>query len=332
VQLTWLDREHLDDRDVAGAVALFDASRLMDSPHQLVGPTVFSYGTYLRHGWDGDPPEAALARDDKGRIVGVLQVTLPHWDNRHLGAVDVTVDPLARRQGIGRRLFEAGIDRVRADGRRLVLTDCWADSPGVAFAEAMGLERASVGVQRRQDLRVLDWPLLDAEYAAAESRASGYELVRIAGLTPEKMLPDVAEMAAAINDAPIDDLDIEDEVFSPERVRAMETARLAAKDRIYRIVARERATGALAGHTMVGVDAEHPGYAGQYDTSVLRAHRGHRLGRLLKIAMLQWLADEEPQLRMLDTWNAASNAHMIEVNEILGYQVVASGIEWQLHL
>jgi hypothetical protein len=53
---------------------------------------------------------------------------------------------------------------------------------------------------------------------------------------------------------------------------------------------------------------------------------------LLKIAMLQWLADEEPQLRMLDTWNAASNAHMIEVNEILGYQVVATGIEWQLHL
>jgi GNAT superfamily N-acetyltransferase len=332
VQLTWLDREHLDDRDVAGAVALFEASRLVDSPHQLVGPTAFSYGTYLRHGWDGDPPEATLARDDKGRVVGVLQVTLPHWDNTHLGAVDVTVDPLARRQGIGRRLFEAGVDRVRTDGRRLVLTDCWADTPGVAFAAAMGLERASVGVQRRQDLCALDWPLLDAEYGAAESRASGYELVRIAGLTPREMLPDVATMVAAINDAPFDDLDIEDEVFSPERVRAMETARLAAKDRIYRIVARERATGALAGHTMVGVDAEHPGYASQYDTSVLRAHRGHRLGRLLKIAMLQWLADEEPQLRMLDTWNAASNAHMIEVNEILGYQVVASGIEWQLHL
>ena len=77
---------------------------------------------------------------------------------------------------------------------------------------------------------------------------------------------------------------------------------------------------------------QHPGYAGQYDTSVLRAHRGHRLGRLLKIAMLQWLTDEEPQLRTLDTWNAASNAHMIEVNEVLGYQVVATGIDWQLHL
>ena len=332
MHLAWLNREHLDDRDVAGAVALFEAARLVDSPHQLVGPTVFSYTAFLQTGWDGTPPDAALARDDKGRVVGILQVTLPHWDNTHLGSVDVTVDPLARRQGIGRRLFETGIERVRAAGRRLVLTDCWADSAGVEFAEALGLERAAVGIQRRQDLRALDWPLLDAEYAEAEIRAGGYELVRIAGPTPEDMLGDVAAMTAAINDAPIDDLDIEDEVFTPERIRIFEAAQLAARSRIYRVIARERETGVLGGHTMVGVDAERPGYAGQYDTSVLRAHRGHRLGRLLKIAMLQWLADEEPQLRTLDTWNAASNAHMIEVNEILGYQIVASGIEWQLHL
>jgi GNAT superfamily N-acetyltransferase len=332
MHLAWLNREHLDDRDVAGAVALLEAARLVDSPHQLVGPTVFSYTAFLQTGWDGTPPDAALARDDKGRVVGVLQVTLPHWDNTHLGSVDVTVDPLARRQGIGRRLFETGIERVRAAGRRLVLTDCWAETAGVEFAEAMGLERASVGVQRRQDLCALDWPLLDAEYAEAESRAGGYELLRIAGPTPEDMLVDVAAMTAAINDAPIDDLEIEDEVFTAERIRIFEAAQLAGRNRIYRVIARERETGVLGGHTMVGVDAEHPGYAGQYDTSVLQAHRGHRLGRLLKIAMLQWLADEEPQLRKLDTWNAASNAHMIEVNEILGYEIVASGIEWQRHL
>jgi GNAT superfamily N-acetyltransferase len=139
-------------------------------------------------------------------------------------------------------------------------------------------------------------------------------------------------MTAAINDAPIDDLDIEDEVFSPERIRAFEAARLASKDRTYRVIARDRDTGVLAGHTMVGVNAEHPGYGWQFDTSVLRAHRGHRLGRLLKIDMLRWLADEEPQLRTIDTGNAASNTHMIEVNEVLGYQVVATGIEWQRHL
>ncbi len=37
--------------------------------------------------------------------------------------------------------------------------------------------------------------------------------------------------------------------------------------------------------------------------------------------MVAWLAEVEPQLAELTTWNAASNAHMIEVNELLGYRV-----------
>lgn len=48
--------------------------------------------------------------------------------------------------------------------------------------------------------------------------------------------------------------------------------------------------------------------------------------------MLRWLADEEPQVRTIDTGNAGSNVHMIEVNGVFGYQVVATGIEWQRHL
>jgi RimJ/RimL family protein N-acetyltransferase len=64
----------------------------------------------------------------------------------------------------------------------------------------------------------------------------------------------------------------------------------------------------------------------------VREHRGHRLGLFLKIAMLRWLAEQEPQLRYLETWNAASNAHMIRVNEILGYQHIAEVIECQRRL
>ena len=70
----------------------------------------------------------------------------------------------------------------------------------------------------------------------------------------------------------------------------------------------------------------------QFDTSVVRAHRGHRLGLLLKIEMLRWLGDVEPQLRVLDTWNAATNEHRIAVNERLGYRVIGEAIEWQRHL
>jgi hypothetical protein len=64
----------------------------------------------------------------------------------------------------------------------------------------------------------------------------------------------------------------------------------------------------------------------------VRAHRGHRLGGLLKLDMLRWLADEQPQLETIDTWNAESNGHMIGVNEALGYEVIGRALAFQRRL
>ena len=56
-------------------------------------------------------------------------------------------------------------------------------------------------------------------------------------------------------------------------------------------------------------------------TVVVRNHRGHRLGLLLKIAMMELLATTEPQLEQIMTWNGQSNDQMIAVNEAMGYTV-----------
>ncbi|HKA69158.1 MAG TPA: GNAT family N-acetyltransferase [Actinomycetes bacterium] len=331
MDIRWLDSERPDRRDIDGAVAVLEAARVSDAPHQPI-ITVAQFVADLRYGWDGDPSLIALARDGRGRVVGVLEVVLPSWDNLHLGFVGVTVDPDVRRQGIGRQLFELGADRVGSAGRTLVVTDSY-DSPATrAFAEAVGLGQASVDIQRRQELRTVDWDRLGHEYRLAEEQAADYELIRLPGATPEQMVSDIVGMTEAINDAPIDDWEVEDEVFSPARLRAWETAQAARRRRIYRLVARQRSTGTLAGHTMVGVFDEFPWIAHQWDTSVVRAHRGHRLGQYLKIGMLLWLQAAEPQLRIVDTWNAASNDRMIAINELLGYKIVTSAIGWQRRL
>lgn len=331
MELTWLDPDDLRHRDMAGAVALLEAARAHDCPHEPLS-TVASFTARLLIGWDGDPEHAAVTRDERGRVVGLLLVSLPRWDNRHLGYLEVTVDPRVRRRRLGTALFEAGVARVRAEGRRVVMTGTLEDAPGVAFAEAMGLDRASDDVQRCQDLTALDWGRLDAICADAVLKAAAYELVRLPTVVPEALMPQLVHLTEAINDAPTDDLDIEDEVYSPARLRAFEAGQAARGRRTYRLVARERATGVLVGQTLVAVDAEHPHFGWQFDTSVVREHRGHRLGLALKAGMLRWLTEEEPQLRTLHTWNAASNAHMIEVNEALGYRVVARAGEWQRHL
>ena len=93
-----------------------------------------------------------------------------------------------------------------------------------------------------------------------------------------------------------------------------------------KLVHGRRQTENLGGVVTVGrhypLDPGHPQWGFQQLTAVVRAHRGHRLGLLVKTAMLDMLADAEPQLEWIATGNAAENAHMIAVNERLGYEVV----------
>jgi GNAT superfamily N-acetyltransferase len=328
--MTWLDPDDLDPHLAAGGAAVREAVRASDTPH-LPPATLSNFTANLQHGWDGDRPLVAVAHEDS-RVVAYVMVDLPRWDNEHLGAVSVDVDPLERRRGIGRMLFDAGVERVRSEGRKVVISDAFEGTPGEKFLETMGFERASVAVQRRQDPTTVDWPHLDRLYADVEAKSADYELVRLPGRTPDELLADVGRMAESINDAPTDDLDIEDESFPADRIRAMELAQEARGRRHYRLVARHRLSGELAGHTVVGVEVEQPWVAWQLDTSVARGHRGHRLGQLLKIAMLHWMRDDEPQVRSLITWNAESNAHMVGINELLGYTAIGRGIECQRRL
>ncbi|QSB14096.1 GNAT family N-acetyltransferase [Natronosporangium hydrolyticum] len=335
MELSWLDPQQPDQRDLAGAVAVLAAATAADTPSFPL-PTVSGFAARLRYGFAGEPRLAAVARTGAGgdRVLGVLRLTLPRWDNTHLADVTVTVDPAYRRRGLGRALFDAGVAQVREQGRRLVCATC-LDQPGpAAFLTAMGLTHAYTEALRRQDLSALDPDRFAAAEAEAEAGpgADEYELLRLPGPVPDDLLAAVVAVTGAINDAPTGELEIEDEVFTPERLRAYERAAAGCGRRLYRVVARHRPSGELAGQTVVAVDAEHPWRAGQDDTSVAAAHRGHRLGLRLKLAMLRLLAEAEPQVRELDTGNAADNAHMIRVNELLGYELYANELEWQRHL
>jgi GNAT superfamily N-acetyltransferase len=322
VRLTRIHPENPDRRTLDRVAALLDAARAVDEPFEP-SITVADVLGEVRHGWEANPPRVALA-EDAGRAVGVLRLDLPTWENRHLAELSVRIDPDLRRRGLGRRLYGTALDLVAAEGRSTVQAGS-STAAGAAFCTAMGMKQASEEVIRRQHLAEIDWPRLDREAVPAD----GYELLRFGSHVPDELLAPIAGIVGAINDAPTDDLDVEDEVHSPERVRAFEDSMAARDQRWRRVVARETATGELAGHTMVGVDATRPGIGWQGDTSVMRAHRGHRLGLLLKVDMLRWLRTEEPQLRTIDTGNAGSNRFMIRINELLGYRVLATHAIWQ---
>jgi hypothetical protein len=266
---------------------------------------------------------------DGGVPVAVGRVGTTDYDNLHLAWLGVQVHPDQRRRGHGTAMLEALVEEAKARGRTSIGTDGWDAESTTGFAARHGLDQKSAAIQRRQFVAELDWADIERLHKEAAEAASAYDLVRREGRTPDDELEEVAVMASAINDAPTDDLDIEDEVFSAGRMRAYESAQLDKGNRIFRTFARHRDTGELAGHTVVVVDGEQPQYAEQHDTSVVAAHRGHRLGLLLKTDLNLWLRDVQPQISEISTWNAESNDYMIAVNEAIGYRIMGRELEFQ---
>ena len=315
-----------DDTAVAAAADLLTTSEAVDAPWQHPTTPERLRGVLL-HGFDLEKPTPFLGYDGARPVVfGALH--LSEWDNRDLGWVEVQVHPSYRGQGHGAAMLRH-LEKVGTEaGRHSFGTDAWDDSLGVPFVERHGYERRSADILRRQHLAELDRSVLDGLHSEAAEAARDYELLRVSSV-PEPLLAGFAELAASINDAPLDDLQIEDEVYVPQRVRDYEEATRRRGMTLYRVLARHRENGELAAHTAVAVDRVQPDIAYQHDTAVARPHRGHRLGLLVKAELLRWLLEDEPQVQTVDTWNAESNRHMIAVNEALGYRWTARELAFQ---
>ncbi|MCW2607765.1 MAG: GCN5-related N-acetyltransferase [Frankiales bacterium] len=276
-----------------------------------------------------------LATDDDDAALGALRVELPLADNTHLAYAEVHVHPARRRRGVGTALLGEAERQAREAGRTLLTTDldeapALVDrSPGRAFLQGAGFREALREVRR--DLALPVPPArLDALEAGALPHAAGYEVLGWADRCPDALVDARAELGRVMSvDAPLGEMDWHEEAWDAARLRERE--RLAAEQGRSLVVAaaRHTASGALVGFTEVVVRPALPQQVEQWETLVLRAHRGHRLGLLLKLAVLRRLARSHPGARQVVTTNAETNAPMIAVNEALGYRPDGLSSSWQ---
>ncbi|MET8039733.1 GNAT family N-acetyltransferase [Micromonospora sp. NPDC005215] len=282
----------------------------------------------------------ALARLD-GVPAGYLQLDLPYLDNTDNATAELTVHPELRRRGVGRALHEHGIRLLRENGRKRVVAmavSALPDGParsgaGDAFAAATGAQPALAEVRRRLDVDAIDRVALRAALAEAQPRAEGYRSVCWQGATPQEYVADIAYLdGRLLLDAPMGDVQWDPEQVDAERIRGNERALAARGRRCYHLGMRHEASGRLVAWTLLDVGASADWHAFQQITIVDPDHRGHRLGLIAKAENLHHLLTHEPAVRVIDTWNAASNSYMVAINEQLGFRPVDCWTDWQLTL
>ena len=316
--------ERLDPANTAallGCKAAWDAALDIDDPD---GPKMPAgvLGAWLRIGFVGDPAETwFMPGDALESVPGWYRLELPDLENRDHAGLLIVVDPAKRRQGLGRALLAHAASQAAAAGRTIIWGEVRDGSAGDAFATATGAKPGMAAALRRLDLRTASAGTFSRLQAEAAAAATGYSLVRWVGLTPPEYQGPLAGVLNAYGDAPHDE-GYEAETWDAARVRERGGVPLQLMGvRSYTIAALHDASGEMAGMTQLSVSPEAPSWGHQGLTAVVRQHRGHRLGLLLKTAMLDWLAETEPMIERIETGNAAANDHMIAVNDALGFEV-----------
>jgi GNAT superfamily N-acetyltransferase len=331
--------EHFDDDTVAQLLALQRAAHAVDHPDRPPQCSV-AYPVGLRHPRPGSETRHRVVRDD-GRIVAHLEVWLTTRDNRHMAGAELVVHPQHRRRGIGRAMMAAGFDIARQAGRTTLSAGAlvsWGEGPargeaGERFLEALGFRLALTEVLRRADVTALDPATEQQLYAGAQARATDYEIIGWIGRTPDELLDGLARLNSTfLTEAPTGELELENENLDPDFLRELDDAHLARGLFNCGVAARHRASGQIAANTLIGVPTEPGTSAGQWITLVAPEHRGHRLGLLVKLENHRQLRRERPAVRWIYTGNADVNAHMIAINELLGFQVVDAWREHQITL
>ena len=127
--------------DLAGAAAIYDEQvRTGISTFDLEPPQV-SY--WEHHLTSTEPGDHFLVADDVSEVVGFAYSSAyrPRPGYRLTREVSVYLSERARGQGLGRRLYDDLLDRVRADGIHVVLALVAVPNPAsVALHEACGFE------------------------------------------------------------------------------------------------------------------------------------------------------------------------------------------------
>jgi GNAT superfamily N-acetyltransferase len=306
----------------------------------LNGYSVVDLRAFARFGGRSRRWEVLAASERRGPVVGVALMEFPMLENPHSTEITLAVHPNHRRRGVGTAIVEKMAERAGADGRRTLNTivdvpvALAAEHASVPFARSTGFEQTLTGNKRllrlpfdagrRDELRAM---------VANAPDAHEYRTMAFVAPWPEEFLDDHCTLLRVMStDEPAGDGERQAEHWDAARLCENDQLDAAREATVLAAVAQHVRSGKLVATTEISVSKDSPGEAWQQVTVVHPDHRGHRLGLAVKLANLNLLAERAPDVRVVQTGNAAVNKPMIAVNEMMGFEVLSEGAFWQKHL
>lgn len=340
----------LDAPDAAGFVEMTNVRNEIEA--DTVGNRDLCYepAELLPHWQDPYQPKTCLVARVDGRIVARAIYEAPIEEGSREAWLSIEVLPAFRRRGIGAALYERLAAMCDANGRAIQqgyflhkrsdaseqlpsptgFGSVPLDNPETRFLVARGFKLEQVERMSRLALPV---DAAEFERLLGSARAAAgdeYRIVQWTGRTPEQWISDIALLHRRMStDAPAAGLEVNEENWDEDRMRTSDDLLEDSPRTMLVTVAEHVQSGTLAGFTELSVPPELDRPVEQQDTLVLKEHRGHRLGMLLKLANLQYLAETHPGHPSVTTFNAEENRPMLDVNEAIGFVAVGYGGGWK---
>ena len=265
---------------------------------------------------DPEHPEVQIGEVD----MEIARPGAPSYEsNRHIAWTWIHLLRAYRGRGLGTRLLPKLAEFARE--HRQTILHGWCEEPaGKAFAEFVGARVTQHRRENRLRFENVDWSMVEKWAADGPARNPDTELRWFVGRIDDDVIEAYCKTyTQAMNQQPFGKEEHGEYVFTPDTFRDREK-RYAVLGLTWTTAATIERNGEVSGLTETGWHPDRPTFLSQMLTGVHTSHRGRGLGKWVKAVMLLRVRREFPQVRVVVTGNASSNAAMLSINERLGFR------------
>lgn len=284
---------------------------------------------------------------EHGRVIGRVGVDLPLEEGSKVAFWLIELLREAWGRGIGSAAYEIVESYARENGRSVLQS--WAQhptadgprlTPPTGFGEIPEDHAARFYLRHGYSLEQIEresafdllagFGAVESLLAQAEAASSDYRVLQWFAPTPAEYADGYAWMKSRMaTDAPAAAMEFDEETWDAARI-AEHDARYTDVGQTLQVTAAQHiATGELCAFNELVVGKDRTTASHQEDTLVLKDHRGHKLGTLVKCAgLISWRALVPDSPRVI-TYNAEENRPMLDINEAIGFAPIAYNGAWK---